>query len=66
MAIFKKGDKVRTGHFERECHIVRTVTKSSGILVEADGGEACECCGYQGRATPPLKPEWFSKVEEEE
>jgi hypothetical protein len=45
---------------------VRTVTKSSGILVEADGGEACECCGYQGRATPPLKPEWFSKVEEEE
>ena len=67
---FTKGDKVRTGHWERETQIVRKVLTcvasdcEGGWLVEADGGEACECCGYKGRPTPPLGINWFSRVEE--
>jgi hypothetical protein len=64
----KKGDKVRTGFWEREARIVRTVlscvrsdTTEGGYLVEADGGEKCDCCGYKGRATPPLSLVWFTK-----
>ena len=42
---FTKGDKVRTGHWERETQIVRKVLTcvasdcEGGWLVEADGGE---------------------------
>jgi hypothetical protein len=66
---FKKGDKVHTGFWERETRIVRKVISveesncEGGFLVEADGGEACECCGYKGRPTPPLSCNWFSKEE---
>lgn len=66
----KKGDKVRTGFYEREQHIVRTIISKSSdddeyAMYVADGGEKCEGCGYKGRETPPLSVEWFTKVEEE-
>jgi len=67
---FKKGDKVRSGYWSGESHIVRKVLTcvasdcEGGWLVEADGGEACECCGRKGRPTPPLCITWFAKVEE--
>jgi hypothetical protein len=70
---FKKGDQVRTGFWERETKIVRKVisctaseTTQGGWLVEADGGEPCDCCGYKGQPTPPLSVDWFQKVEEKD
>lgn len=65
---FKEGDKVRTGYWEREDHIVRKVLDcvldGDGLWkVVADGGERCDCCTYKGRPTPPLSLAWFSEVE---
>lgn len=65
----KLGDKVRSGHFPKETHIVREISEikeeDGETWYAADAGEKCECCGYVGTPVPFHKRGWFSKVEED-